>query len=160
MRFGGRIGHVAARSNGRVIALFVKVENLEEIARRKGSALCPSCGQQYKRELAAAVRLVLDDKAIAHIAPVIYTCKPPHDFLHRRQLERLYDGKNTKGLHAWVYCIAYNALSDPKFVRHLLLCYPVLQDKPLTERTLQKAGCDLEKEIAFWQLAEGGEEEQ
>jgi hypothetical protein len=94
---------------------------------------------------------VLDDKAIAHIAPVIYTCQPPHDFLSRKKLDRLYDGN--RGLYAWVYCIAYNALSNPEFVRHLLLRYPALQDKPLTERALQEAGCDLEAEIALFQIA-------
>jgi hypothetical protein len=149
------MGHVAARSNERVIALFVKVENLEEIARRKGYALCHSCVRQYERKLAAAVWLVFGQNGIAHIAPVIYTCKPHHDYLHRQWIERLYDGKDPGRLWAWVRYIAHEALWDPKFVHHLLLRYPTLQDRIMTENALQKAGCDLEAEIALFQLAEG-----
>jgi hypothetical protein len=39
-------------------------------------------------------------------------------------------------------------------VNFLLLRYPALQDNPFNEKSLQKAGCDLEKGIALWQLAE------
>jgi hypothetical protein len=148
------MGHVATRPNERVIALFVKVEYLKKVAEKKGYSLCPSCVERYEREPAAAVRLVWDDdRNIGHIAPVIYTRKLPHDFLYRRRLERLYDGKRPRGLYIWVYCVAHETLWEPEFVNSLLLRYPTLQDNPFNEKSLQKAGCDLEKEIALWQLA-------
>jgi hypothetical protein len=45
-----------------------------------------------------------------------------------------------------------SALFDEEFVDHLLQRYPALREKLLTERALRKAGCDLEAEIAMWQL--------
>jgi hypothetical protein len=149
------MGIMATRPNERVIALFVKVEYLKKIAEKKGYSLCSLCVEQYEREPAAAVRLVWDDdRNICHIAPVIYTRKPPHDFLYRRPLECLYDGKRSRGLYIWVYCVAHETLCEPEFVNFLLLRYPALQDNPFNEKSLRKAGCDLEKEISLWQLAE------
>jgi len=44
------------------------------------------------------------------------------------------------------------ALVDEEFVAYLLRRYPALRGKLLTESALRKSGCDLEAEIAMWQL--------
>jgi len=48
--------------------------------------------------------------------------------------------------------MGYPALVDEDFVRYLLQRYPALQRTLWTEYTLRKAGCDLESEVAMWQL--------
>jgi hypothetical protein len=153
MRSAIRMGNVAACPNEGVITLLVKVENLKKLIAKRGYSLCPLCVQRYERKPAAAVWLLFGPSSIAHIAPAIYTRRPPHDLLLRRRPARLYDGQNIKGLYERIYCAAHNMLCDPIFVRHLLLRYPALQDKTMTEKALREAGCDLEAEIALFKLA-------
>ena len=49
--------------------------------------------------------------------------------------------------------MAVHAAFDRRdFVEALLGSYPELEGKPLTEELLERVGCDLEAEIAMWQL--------
>jgi hypothetical protein len=48
--------------------------------------------------------------------------------------------------------MGHSALVDEEFVVYLLGRYPALHGELLTEHALRKAGCDLEAEIAMWQL--------
>jgi hypothetical protein len=57
-----------------------------------------------------------------------------------------------KGSWQGFVVMGHSALVDEDFVRYLLQRYPALQRALLTERTLRRAGCDLEAEIAMWQL--------
>jgi hypothetical protein len=48
--------------------------------------------------------------------------------------------------------MGHPALVDEEFVVYLLRRYPSLHGELLTERTLRRVGCDLDAEIAMWQI--------
>jgi hypothetical protein len=57
-----------------------------------------------------------------------------------------------KGEWHGVILMGYHTLFCGEFVNYLLQRYPCLQGRRLTKRTLREAGCDLEAEIAMWQI--------
>jgi hypothetical protein len=58
------------------------------------------------------------------------------------------------GRHEWqsIIIVGHHALVDEEFMSNLLRRYPVLQHQPLTMKLLRET-CNLEAEIALWQLA-------
>jgi hypothetical protein len=50
--------------------------------------------------------------------------------------------------------VAVHAAFDRRdFVEALLERYPALVGKPLTEELLERVGCDLDAELAMWELS-------
>jgi hypothetical protein len=58
------------------------------------------------------------------------------------------------GRYEWqgIIVVGHHALVDGEFMSNLLRRYPILQHQPLTMQLLRKT-CNLEAEIALWQLA-------
>jgi hypothetical protein len=59
------------------------------------------------------------------------------------------------GQYAWrsIIVVGPHALVDGEFMSTLLRRYPVLQHQPLTMQLLRKTECNLEAEVALWQLS-------
>jgi hypothetical protein len=128
---------------------FISLEELQKVAHERGFLLCPKCAQKY--EPAAAVSLEWTEQGIAHIIPVMYDPQANYDALGRKFVDHYYDGQKRNGWGG-VYRVAHNTLYNGNFVRQLVQHYPALQNGPITERALHEAGCNLEDEIALWQL--------
>jgi hypothetical protein len=133
----------------------VPIEAFEGLVQAFDSQLCPECVKQY--EPAACIMLQCTRFSVAHISPVRFRVTEPSfvEYMDTRcckstrRSSRHYTGESTIGF-------AREPFKDLNFIEHLLLHYPKLNNKPITLRTLQEAGCNLETEIAMWQLAKGG----
>jgi hypothetical protein len=127
--------------------------------------LCPQCLERYTKPCAAVV-VEEDADGVGHIVllryyrlyepvvqpSVVYDavrCCGGQKWYGELIPARCLRGFNRKG----VVVIGYPTLVDAEFVSYLLRRYPALRGELLTESALRKAGCDLEVEIAMWQLA-------
>jgi hypothetical protein len=134
--------------------------------------LCPQCLERYTKPCAAVV-VEEDADGVGHIVLLRY------DALLRRTVA--YEAMRCCSGQKWIghiipagssplltgFCLpllyastewrgvvvpAHPTLFDGEFVSYLLQRYPALRGELLTEGALRKAGCDLEAEIAMWQL--------
>jgi hypothetical protein len=144
---------------------FVTLDKLQQIAKERQLTLCPRCAEHYEPCLAVALYREYHTET-AHIMPVVYTNAYPWEdkWLHSfyTAYEDFYCLENMSKRHYGIkslICLSplYNHFS---FLCHILRRYPALLNRPITERALREAGCDLEAEWAMWQLAKGGDEEQ
>jgi hypothetical protein len=91
-----------------------------------------------------AMRCCSGRKWIGHIIPA---CSSP--LLTGFCLPLLYASTEWRG----VVVPEHPTLFDGEFVSYLLRRYPALRGELLTEHALRRAGCDLEAEVAMWQLS-------
>jgi hypothetical protein len=132
--------------------------------------LCPQCLERYTKPCAAVV-VEKDGSGVGHIVLLRYSCGLRGIVFYnafrccgsrRDWLGRL--GSADYGFPApfvhdrdeWcgAFRVGHKALFDERFLHFLLLRYPKLAEQLLTECALRKASCDLEAEIAMWQLGE------
>ncbi len=149
--------------------MLVRKEDLEKLDVR----LCPQCLERYTQPCAAVV-VEEDADGIGHIVLLRYDtvlrwtvayeamrcCSGQRwmGYITPAHSSPLCTGFSLPLVHApteWrgVIMPAHPALLDGEFVNYLLRRYPALCGKLLTERALRRVGCDLEAEIAMWQLA-------
>jgi hypothetical protein len=134
--------------------------------------LCPQCLERYTKPCAAVV-VEEDADGVGHIVLLSY------DTLLQQTVA--YEAMRCCSGQKWIghiipahssplltgFCLplvhsptewrgvvvpTHRTLLDGEFVSYLLRRYPALRGELLTEGTLRKAGCDLEAEIAMWQL--------
>jgi hypothetical protein len=131
--------------------MFISLEHLQKFASVVGGyILCPECARQYEPALTVELRgEKVEGRKVMHFAPVPYVfsnadvsrgyqpsfCKPLP-----RGLLKWYEDAPALGVHSYF------------FLRDLVRRYPELIDRPLTERVLREVGCDIEAELAMWQL--------
>jgi hypothetical protein len=148
--------------------ILVPLERLQQEARKRQLTLCPRCAEHYEPCLAVTLYQEYHTET-AHIMPVVYTNASPWEdkWLHYfyTACEDFYCLENRSKRHYGIkglICLSplYDHSSFRTFLCHILRRYPALLDRPITERALREAGCDLEAEWAMWQLAKGGDEEQ
>jgi len=130
--------------------------------------LCPQCLERYTKPCAAVV-VEEDSSGVGHIVLLRYAtrgsvvfysalrcCNSGRDWLGKLGSATDY-GFPAPFVHdrdEWcgAFRVGHKALFDELFLHFLLLRYPKLSEQLLTECALRKAGCDLEAEIAMWQL--------
>jgi hypothetical protein len=127
--------------------MFITIEHLQKFAESVGGyTLCPECARRYEPALLVELRGV---EKVMHFAPV------PHQFSNVEVASR-YNPSFCNSLPKWLP--RWYEFPPPLgghgyfFLRHLLRNYPALIDRPLTERVLREVGCDIEAEMAMWQL--------
>jgi hypothetical protein len=146
---------------------FVTLEKIQQIAKKRQLPLCPKCAERYEPCLAVALYREYRTKT-AHIMPVVYTSAHPWEDKWIHPFYAAYEDfcclENRSERHYGIrglICLSplYDYISFRTFLCHILRQYPALLNRPITERALHEAGCDVEAEWAMWQLAKGGEEQ-
>jgi hypothetical protein len=128
------------------------VEAMRVLMRRHGFELCEQCVARY---VPCMVLVLQYDKGrIAHIMPVAHKWDA---WRGQRCARRSYVGRLCDRLcpAAWEgkFVAVHAALDRRDFVEALLGSYPELEGKPLTEELLERVGCDLDAELAMWELS-------
>jgi hypothetical protein len=148
--------------------MLVRREDLEKLDVR----LCPQCLERYTVPC-AVVCIEVDADDVGHVVLFRYNRAPQGRVFYKALRccgEREWVGMlipapssplkiglclpfiHESGDWRGVILIGHRALICGEFVNYLLQRYPRLQGRLLTSRTLRKAGCDLEAEIAMWQI--------
>ena len=135
----------------------VTTKELRQLMQRKafeGYVLCEKCIERYTP---CAALLLQNADGRVHILPVVY--KLEQGEVCRSHAGWVCNGRQPKlrvGLFPWesgaALVAVHEVFDNPEFGKVLLRHYPELEGKPLTEELLEQVGCDLEVEIALWQL--------
>jgi hypothetical protein len=146
--------------------LFVTLDKLKQIVQDKQLTLCPKCAEHYEPCLAA---LLYRGAGVMHIMPAVYTSAHPWEDKWMHPFYAAYEDfccleNRSERYYGIIGLICLSPLYDHDsfrtFLCDLLRQYPSLLNRPITERALHEAGCDLESEWAMWQLANGGGSQQ
>jgi hypothetical protein len=124
--------------------MFIAVTNLEQFARAVGGyTLCHECARRYEPALLVELRGDYTGRGkVMHFAPV------PAIFSKENLYQPRFCSSLPSGLLRW-YGFPQCGY---RFLQYLIKRYPTLTDRPLTERVLREVGCDVEAELAMWQL--------
>jgi hypothetical protein len=145
--------------------MLVRTQDLKSLDVR----LCPQCLERYTAPCAAVV-VERDGSSVGHIVLLRYSIGS-RGIVFYNAVRCCGSGRDWLGLvgsasdwgfpvpfvherDEWcgVFCVGHKSLFDAEFLNSLLLHYPALVGQPLTERVLREAGCDIEAELAMWQL--------
>jgi hypothetical protein len=140
------------------IEYMLDIETLKRTAEVFGSRLCHECVKQYKP--AALVMLQYTMDSLAHISPMRFRIAKSLVWYRATRCCKITGQSQQNSIVESIPCFAREPFGNLEFIKYLLLRYPKLKNKPITLRTLQEAGCNLEAEIAMWQLAKEGDGEQ
>jgi hypothetical protein len=150
----------------------VTTKELRQLMRRN-VRLCPRCLERYTKPC-AAVLVEEDADGVGHIVLLRYGALLQRTVAY--EAVRCCSGQKWIGhiipahssplltgfclplVHSpteWrgVVVPMHRTLLDGEFVSYLLRRYPALRGELLTESALRKVGCDLEAEVALWQLS-------